>query len=452
MNMSLLDKHNNLKKKKQKNLKKIFFFLIFLAFVQIVKSKGDLKFEVENFKVIQLAGNTYLTQKTINGTEKIENNGIKNWNSTNAIFSTYFRLGKKGNLKLYLQYDAAENSVVKVSLCKKFFLVNLSKGKNMKIFVGNINEVDTGYVRVDMKGIRKTGATFAEIKSLILEGTSVSEKICYVDDFSFYWGRSGAAVHLHYPLPENEKIEWFYNELMVPVGYDPDGSYFMANGFSQGYLGMQVNSLSERKITFYVWSPSKIDNSNEITDSQKTKLLKKGTNVYVGEFGNKGTGMQGYLIYPWKTGNTYKFLTRIKPNGNGSTEYTAYFYAPEENKWFLIASFLRPLTDTYCKGVHSFLQNLNPENGYLDRKVILSNQWFRSVDGCWFCIEKDVRFTADETARKGARMDYKGGIENGKFFLQNGGFFNDYTSFGTTFPSLMQNYIPLINFNELDKD
>ena len=40
-----------------------------------------------------------------------------------------------------------------------------------------------------------------------------------------------------------QDIEWFYSELTVPEGNDVIGSYFMANGFSEGYFGIQVNSL-----------------------------------------------------------------------------------------------------------------------------------------------------------------------------------------------------------------
>jgi hypothetical protein len=44
-------------------------------------------------------------------------------------------------------------------------------------------------------------------------------------DFLFYW---------------HQDIEWFYSELKVPEASDVIGSYFMANGFSEGYFGIQV--------------------------------------------------------------------------------------------------------------------------------------------------------------------------------------------------------------------
>ncbi len=60
------------------------------------------------------------------------------------------------------------------------------------------------------------------------------------------------------------------------------GSYFMANGFGQGYFGIQVNSASERRILFSVWSPFSTNNPREIPDDQRITLLKKGEPVHAG--------------------------------------------------------------------------------------------------------------------------------------------------------------------------
>ena len=61
---------------------------------------------------------------------------------------------------------------------------------------------------------------------------------------------------------------------------------------------------------------------------------------------------------------------QVHPDGKGNTTYTAYFYATEEKEWKLVASFLRPQTDTWYTHAHSFLENFNPEQGYLSRKVL----------------------------------------------------------------------------------
>jgi len=368
---------------------------------------------------IPLEGNSYITER-----------GSK---------SAFFRTNRTGSLTLYLNYNAPAKSKIKVSCAGKTFKVDLPAGTNRKVKLGTINRVDSGYVRVDLKEID----TSVKASSLLVEGTATGEGMNYVNDFSFYWGRRGPSVHLSYTLPENEDIEWFYNEITVPVGADPVGTYYMSNGFAQGYFGIQVNSPTERRVLFSVWSPFQTDNPKDIPETHQVKLLQKGENVKAGEFGSEGSGGQSYLIYPWITGNTYKFLTHVKPDGNGSTVFTSYFYAPEKQKWMLIASFSRPLTDTYYKNAHSFLESFNPETGYLTRKALYSNQWARTKEGKWIQVSDKALFTVDETGRKKARMDYKGGIEGNAFFLQNCGFFNDYISAGTVFAKELQVSEPL---------
>ncbi|MDR1342405.1 MAG: DUF3472 domain-containing protein [Prevotellaceae bacterium] len=356
--------------------------------------------------------------------------------------SAYFRAGQAGDLCLSLRYSAADTASVSASCAGAAWQVKLPPGAGVTAPLGCVKSADSGYIRVDFRGIalaererRRAPASrpekpAVEALDLIATGSAVAGKAACVSDFSFYWGRRGPSVHLSFPLPENEAIEWFYSEVTVPLGQSPAGSYYMANGFGEGYFGIQVNSDAERRVLFSVWSPFKTDNPNEIPENQRIKLLEKGEGVHVGAFGNEGAGGQSYLIYPWKTGNTYKFLTRVRPDGKGATEYTAYFCPSEEQKWLLIASFSRPQTNTYYKRAHSFLENFFPGSGYLSRKARYGNQWAKTADGRWLYVGDKARFTTDETGRKGARMDYKGGVENGAFFLQNGGFFSDYTPTG----------------------
>ncbi len=145
-------------------------------------------------------------------------------------------------------------------------------------------------------------------------------------------------------------------------------------------------------------------------------MLRKGEGVYTGEFGNEGSGGQSFLRYSWKTGTRYRFLLQGIPVANNYTNYTAYFYAPEENKWRLIASFSRPKTHTYLTRFHSFLENFIPGTGNITRKAWYLNQCVRDKEGNWFAIGK-ARSTAHATAQKKYRLDYAGGIENGRFLF-----------------------------------
>ncbi len=91
----------------------------------------------------------------------------------------------------------------------------------------------------------------------------------------FYWGRRGPSVHLTYTVPQDVDLEYAYSEIVVEEGDDPVGSYFMANGFREGYFGIQVNSSQERRVLFSVWSP--------LQDRQSTRYSRGSTCRIVGE-------------------------------------------------------------------------------------------------------------------------------------------------------------------------
>jgi hypothetical protein len=198
----------------------------------------------------------------------------------------------------------------------------------------------------------------------------------------------------------------------------------MANCFGEGYFGIQVNGPTERRILFSVWSPFRTDNPRDIPEDQRVVALAKGEGIRIGEFGNEGSGGQSFLVYPWRSGDTYRFLNRAKPDGKGNTIYTAWFHSPATEEWQLIASFRRPKTDKHLTGIHSFLENFSDRNGWIERQGHYGNQWARDIDGKWHPI-REARFTGDDIARRGYRLDYAGGVVGNDFFLRNGGFFAD---------------------------
>jgi hypothetical protein len=137
-----------------------------------------------------------------------------------------------------------------------------------------------------------------------------------------------------------------------------------------------------------------------------------------------------------------------QPDKTGYTTYTAYFYTPENEAWHLIASFHRPATHTWLKRLYSFLENFLPEYGNQERHVLFGNQWIRTSEGNWMELNK-VRFTADNTARKGYRMDYEGGVKGEQFYLRNCGLFNHYTPINTWFERPLTGKQPVIDLDKL---
>jgi hypothetical protein len=357
------------------------------------------------------------------------------WKSGDDVYLYSFRTDKSCTIDLSVNLAVPEGkSRLKVTIGKKNFTVDASGKEVHPVKIGKIRP-EPGYVTVKIRGVRKEGSIFATLSDLEVRSETPGLAINYVKDNQdnrFYWGRRGPSVHLNYELPKEAETEYFYNELTVPVGQDPVGSYFMADGFGEGYFGMQVNGPDERRILFSVWSPFKTDRPGDIPEGEKIILMAKGEGVHTGEFGNEGSGGQSYFHYLWKAGTTYRFLLKGKPDGKGNTVYTAWFFAPEVSEWQLIASFSRPKTDHYLTRLHSFLENFSDRNGYLGRKCLYANQWCRDKNGRWFPLTK-ARFSGDDIARRGYRMDFAGGTEGNGFFLQNGGFFDVNTIIGTVF-------------------
>lgn len=394
--------------------------------------------------VVGVSGNGYVTSQ--HDGAQITDGGITRWTNPKSVVSVYFYLHQPTTADLSLL--AKGHSQIKVSYGKKQFKVALQSDEYTQVPVGKIKVQKPGYVRIDLQGISKQGEQFGEVKQVLVD--NVCGESNYVKDFPDYWGRRGPSVHLAYTLPAGD-TEWFYNEVTVPKDGETMHSYYMVAGFGEGYFGMQYNAPTERRVLFSVWSPFDTQDPRNIPDDQKIKLLKKGKDVHIGEFGNEGSGGQSYLKYPWKAGETYKFLMRVRPEGADHTTYTAYFYATEEKEWRLIASFSRPKTHTWYTHAHSFLENFNPEQGYLSRKVFYGNQWARSKDGKWTRVT-EATFTHDATANAKVRLDYQGGeTKDNRYYLKMGGFFNESIPMGTKLHCKPTTEAPEIDWDALLK-
>lgn len=385
---------------------------------------------------VPLGGNAYLTSPAADSPDRAEGAGIRQWQNAKSVFSIYFQIDRAALLSLSLRLRVPQGeSVIRATAAGSVFEKAIKGDGLQKVLLGSVAVPAAGYVRVDLQGQRKSGEVFAELGELLVASDAAGLKLACVKDNEgnrFYWGRRGPSVHLSYEVPRERSIEYFYNEVTVPAGEDPIGSYFMANGFGEGYFGMQVNGADERRILFSVWSPFNTDHPQDIPEAQRVQVVAKGKDVHTGEFGNEGSGGQSFLLFPWKAGSTYGFLNRARPEGQGKTIYTAWFFAPEVGKWTLIASFRRPQTDKHLTGLHSFLENFQDLNGSQSRMASYGNQWARDTTGEWHELTK-AGLSGDDIAQREYRLDYAGGIKQGRFFLRNGGFFAETVKLGSSF-------------------
>jgi hypothetical protein len=289
--------------------------------------------------------------------------------------------------------------------------------------LGSFDIAKVGYTRLELSLV---GGKAGEIEELLLDGPAAKDA-----HFNLEPRRNAASVHLMYPTPKDMKIAMFYNE--VTAVEDPVATYYAACGFSRGYFGMQVNSAKERRIIFSVWDAGNGRGAKDRTSvdaDDQTQLLAKGEGVDAGVFGNEGTGGHSHLVYPWKTGEAQKFVVQVKPDGT-HTIYSGYWFHPEKRAWMLIASFRAPKDGNYLRGLYSFSENFNGNNGQLRRKALYGPQWIATDEDKWIELT-EARFSHDPTG-KTARLDRFMGVENGKFFLSQGGFIEGFSKYGETF-------------------
>lgn len=399
---------------------------------------------------IPTAGNAWvMNQGNYTPSDIVTAEGIRHWNDPNLTIRTFFYMEQAGGISLGIRAKVPSGiSKIQCTFGNESQEITLEGTGLNDTYIGHFRVDHPGYYYLDIAGLEKQGAVYAEVTDILL-GDVKATQVKYVKD-DFYFARRGPSVHLNFNLPAGlDQVQWFYSELTIPKNQDVIGSYFMANGFGEGYFGIQVNSATERRILFSVWSPYETDHPSEVPEDYKIKLLKKGAGVTTGEFGNEGSGGQSFKVYNWKAGVTYGFLVGAQPTGNGQTDYVAYFHDPETHQWSLIARFRRPHTTTYLKHLYSFLENFIPETGVLERKGLYQNQWVYDATG-WHELTK-VTFTADNTARKAYRFDYSGGVENNSFYLKNCGFSNDNVLIDSRFARNKLHHAPKIDFNLLEK-
>ncbi|MEH6421367.1 DUF3472 domain-containing protein [Pseudomonas sp. CGJS7] len=397
--------------------------------------------------LVPLGGNAFITRPAGAQEELVDDTGLHNWTSNKAIASVYFYAKRPGKLELSLvgALNGATRSTVEVSIAGQRRLASLSGSATSSFHVGTFNIARPGYVKVDLRGVSSDGDYYGDISGLEVGGSAVDAGLVFANDpANFYWSRRGPSGHLGFAVPDN--TEYFYNEVTVPRGFDPIGSYFMANGFGQGYFGIQVNSASERRVLFSVWD----------SPAGKTTLLKKGADVIAQDFGGEGTGGQSFLRYGWKPGHTYRFITRARPDGQGNTLFSAWFGTPcllgyGDCQWKFIATWKYEGVSTYQKGVYSFIESFNPDLGYLDRMALYGNQWAIGSNGAWSEV-KSARFTVDATASNRQRLDITGGAIAPAFYLRNTGFFDHSATPGTSFTRSRSWFKPRVDLGALPEE
>jgi len=352
-----------------------------------------------------------------------EQSGVTEWKDVHQKIVWYGKLSVgELHLSLVTTLPKAERATLRLTVGKqKQERAIEGGGEEQSVDFGAFAITKTGYQRIELQGIKKSGSAFPNLKTLSMNGTATQNA-----HFSLVERRNAASVHLSYPIPKEAQVEWFYNE--VTVRTVPLWSYYMACGFQRGYFGIQVNSPTERRVIFSIWDSGKEpDKRDLVPDENRVKLLAKGDSVVADSFGGEGTGGHSHLVYSWKQGETYRFLVHSQPEGSFTT-YSGYFYFPETQKWGLIARFRAPKDGNYLKGLYSFNENFGGANGQLLRVAEFGRQWVRTKEGTWVELTQ-AKFSHDSHG-KTERKDYATGTKQGRFYLSNGGFVENGVRYG----------------------
>ena len=367
---------------------------------------------------LEVPGFTAYSEPDPEALEISDTNPIKGWSDAKTAIAWYGLVRTTGKLdvSVRLHLPTGEQSKLRMTVDGHTLSTKAVKGKENLVTVsfGSVDIRTVGGHHFALSGIKKSGAEYGAIEALVLDGPAVKDAL-----FNLTPQRGAPSVHLNFPIPEGAQVKWFYNEVTVKT--DPIWSYYEACGFSRGYFGIQVNSPTERRIIFSVWDSGKEPTDrSKVTTEDRVQLLAKGPGVFASDFGNEGTGGHSHLVYPWKTGATYRFLVSAQPDG-ATTIYTGYFYFPEKQAWGLIASFRAPKDGKYLSHLYSFNEDFDGANGQQKRLAQFGNQWINTTDDRWIELTK-ARFTHTARGIYKDRLDRGAGVIGGKFYLVNGGF------------------------------
>ncbi|MEO6808902.1 MAG: DUF3472 domain-containing protein [Isosphaeraceae bacterium] len=220
------------------------------------------------------------------------------------------------------------------------------------------------------------------------------------------------SVHLQFPAPAGLA---YYNE--VTVDQSSEGTYFCVCGFNQGYFGLQELANGKKLIIFSVWDPGQQNDPNAVHPEDRVKLRYQGEGVRVGRFGNEGTGGQSFFDFPWKTGQTYRFLVTARPDSE-RTAYAAYFYLPDAQRWTHLVTFSTKTDKKAIGGYYAFIEDFrrNRVSATKEREARFGNGWVQTDKKDWVALNR-ARFTAD----RNPVTNIDAGTTDNQFFLATGG-------------------------------
>ena len=409
----------------------------------------------------------------------MNNNSLSAWTNANACAVYYFHQPaatvtntiklnvKKGyNAKFRLTIVAPD--APDVQLFSKTFTAN-GTDSNVDVTVGDVTFKRSAYYRYRLECL-SGNQNINLIRSFKFKTTATEKP--YVANYL-----SSPSVHLTSwastdpNAPKGDAYDWCFMEIMLPQESDIIGTYAMALGVLNGYMGIQTNGYAadgspRHDVLFSMWDDGSTDEDPNLPEYLRAGAVDWDPLTTTNRFGNEGTGVQTYRKGPyWTPGKYVQFITNCRPE---TTSYTtevngkptvhtqhnmlvsAWFNALDGKGWQYMATVRKRNSTTYFDSWYSFLENYNPSTGQANRIAYYRNGYMRArSNGKWYNRNSVGFGHTDGGDNTGARTDYgQGATDNPAdrtFFMQTGGYTS--TNKTKTTVALATDYTPVDTIN-----
>lgn len=406
-------------------------------------------------------------------------NSLSAWTNANACAVYYFhqpaatvtntiKLNVKKGYSAKFQLTIVDPDAPDVQLFSKTFTAN-GTDSNVDVTVGDVTFKRSVYYRYRLECL-SGNQNINLIRSFTFKTTATEKP--YVANYL-----SSPSVHLYSwgstdpNAPKGDAYDWCFMEIMLPQESDIIGTYAMALGVLNGYMGIQMNGYTadgspRHDVLFSMWDDGSTDEDPNLPEYLRAGAVDWDPLTTTNRFGNEGTGVQTYRKGPyWTPGKYVQFITNCRPE---TTSYTtevngkptvhtqhnmlvsAWFNALDGKGWQYMATVRKRNSTTYFDAWYSFLENYNASTGQANRIAYYRNGYMRArSNGKWY-YRNSVGFGhTDGGDNTGARTDYGQGTTDNPadrtFFMQTGGYTS--TNKTKTTVALATDYTPVDTIN-----
>lgn len=406
-------------------------------------------------------------------------NSLSAWTNANACAVYYFhqpaatvtntiKLNVKKGYSAKFRLTIIAPDAPDVQLFSKTFTAN-GTDSNVDVTVGDVTFKRSAYYRYRLECL-SGNQNINLIRSFKFKTTATEKP--YVANFL-----SSPSVHLYSwgstdpNAPKGDAYDWCFMEIMLPQESDIIGTYAMALGVLNGYMGIQTNGYTadgspRHDVLFSMWDDGSTDEDPNLPEYLRAGAVDWDALTTVNRFGNEGTGVQTYRKGPyWTPGKYVQFITNCRPE---TTSYTtkvngkptvhtqhnmlvsAWFNALDGKGWQYMATVRKRNSSTYFDSWYSFLENYNPSTGQANRIAYYRNGYMRArSNGKWYNRNSVGFGHTDGGDNTGARTDYGQGTTDNPadrtFFMQTGGYTS--TKKTKTVTALATDYTPVDTIN-----